>query len=369
MRKIKGKSDLQIATELRKQRQQENNDAFVHLRSLFGNTWAMYYILLGARQAGKSYAVEKLGLNTKRRLGKKCKWYWLRLTEASSRKLLQNNAKKLIDPDLLREFDLDLEVKGPEVYDKNRSKNDPLCTVLNLSTFYSDKGNAYYDKDFDGEYIIVLDEMNREKSEKNTFDIAYNFKNQLENLIRNSGSKKSKAKRVMVILIGNTLSEASDLMLGFRFLPQPGQFGRYYLRKRRTIVEYLPLTQAYKDMREGSAVDILETSDDSTFTNQVTEDMSNIVGNIRLGKPSTIIKFKDDPSSWFTVYENGIVERWNKESITNHIAMRRYIQGEIYIKENVDNVYAIFDSNGFKFRTFYTRAMFRHELQLLKPQK
>lgn len=348
----------------------EKQDAFVHLRSLFGNTWAIYYVLLGARQAGKSYAVEKLCANTKRRKKNRCKIYWLRLTEASSRKLLQNNAKKLIDPDLVREFDLDLKVNGPEVYNKNYSEKDPFITVLNLSTFYSDKGNAYFDKDFDGEYIVVLDEMNREKSEKNTFDIVYNFKNQLENLIRNSGSKKSKASRVMVILIGNTLSEASDMLLAFKFLPQPGQFGRYKLRNKRCIIEYLPLTDSYKEMREGSAVDLLESSDDSTFTNQVKEDLTDVVGRKKaLGKPSTIIKFKDDPNSWFTVWDSGIVEPYKGEQIHNVIAMRRYLQGTIYIKDQVDNVYSLFDTGSFKFRTFYTRASFRKELRLLKPQK
>lgn len=350
-------------------KRKEKQDAFVHLRSLFGNTWAMYYVLLGARQAGKSYAVEKLGLNSKRRLGNKCKWYWLRLTEASSRKLLQNDAKKLIDPDLQREFNVKLSVKNNEVYDTHYSDDDPLVTVLNLSTFYSDKGSSYFDKDFDGEYIVVLDEMNREKSEKNTFDIVYNFKNQLENLIRNSGSKKSKAKRVMVILIGNTLSEASDLLLSFKFIPNPGEFGRYYLRKKRCVIEYLPLSQAYKDMREGSAVDILESSDESTFTNEVAQDSTNIVGNIRLTYPSTVIKFKDDKNSWFTVWENGVVERYNGEQLKSQIYMRRYLQGGIYIKEQVDNVYQMFDAGVFKFRSFYTRACFKKELQLLKPQK
>lgn len=344
-------------------------NAFVNLRSLFGNNWCQYFFLLGARQAGKSYAVMKLMLNKKNRLGSKCKCYWLRLTENSTQKLLQNKAKKLVDPDLVRKYSLDLSVKGPEVYNKNYSEDDPLCTVLALSTFYSNKGNAFYDKDFDGEYVIVLDEMNREKSEKKTFDIAYNFKNQLENIIRNSGSKKSKAKRVMVICIGNTLSEASDLLLAFKFIPNPGQFGRYYLRSKKAIIEYLPVTDSYKEMREGSVVDVLETSDDSTFSNQVEMDSSDIVARkTSLGKPSTIIKFKDDKNSWFTVWDSGIVEPYKNEQVHNIIAMRRYLQGTIYIKEAVDNVYAIFDTQGFKYRSFYVKAKFRHELELLKPQ-
>lgn len=355
------------ANGLKKHR--EKHDAFVHLRSLFGIQWANYYFLLGARMAGKSYAVGKLGLNKKKRLGDQCKCYWLRLTEPAVRNLLANNAKKLIDADLQREFNVDIHVKGNEVYDYNRSDKDPTWTVLSLSTFYSQKGVAFFDKDFKGEYLVVLDEFAREKNEKNYFDIAYAFKNMLENLIRNSGGKKSNAKRVMVVLIGNTLSEAADLLLPFKFIPNPGQFGRYYLRSKRCVIEYLPLTQAYKDMREGSVVDILETGDESTFTNQVEQDATGIVGNVRLIKPSTIIKFRDDKSTWFTVWDNGIIEPYNKEQLKSQIYMRRYLQGGIYAKENVDNIYQMFDSGAFSFRSFYTRARFRHELQLLKPQK
>ena len=33
------------------------------IRSLLGNTWAFFYILLGARERGKSYSVMKYCLN------------------------------------------------------------------------------------------------------------------------------------------------------------------------------------------------------------------------------------------------------------------------------------------------------------------
>ena len=62
-------------------------------------------------------------------------------------------------------------------------------------------------------YNICLDEMNREESEKNTFDITYAFANQIENLIR------STKRKVRIICIGNTLQEASDIMAPFNFFP------------------------------------------------------------------------------------------------------------------------------------------------------
>lgn len=349
-------------------KERNNEEAFVHLRSLFGNNWADYFVLLGARQAGKSYSVMKLVLNAKRDKGDMVKCYWIRLTENSMNKLLKNNAEKLVDPDLRRKYNLDLETIGRDVYDRHSANLGPLVTVMALSTFYNDKGTAYFDKDFNGEYIIVCDEMNREKAERNTFDIVYNFKNQLENIIRNSGSKQAKAKRVRVILIGNTLSEASDMLLAFNFLPEPAKFGRYKLRSKRCIIDYLPLTEAYKAMRSGSVVDVLKSSDESTFTNEVEYDRS-LISSARLLKPQLIIKFKDDKASWFTLWDGGVIAQYNKETVKSTIPMRRYLTGEYYNKERADNVVQLFDSRSFKFKNFYTQELFRKELRLLKPQR
>ena len=52
-----------------------------------------------------------------------------------------------------------------------------FCRVMACSTFYNDKGRGYFDNEYDGEYIVILDEMNREQSERNTFDITYAFVN------------------------------------------------------------------------------------------------------------------------------------------------------------------------------------------------
>lgn len=347
----------------------QNEKAFVNMRSLLGNTWARFYIAIGSAQSGKTYAVTKLGLNLKKERGAQCKWYWLRLSETSQRQLLQDNASKLIDADLVRNYDLHLKTKGSNVYDLNRSDKDPLCTVLPLSTVYSQKGNAYFDKDFDGQYLIVLDEMNRDTyaGERNTFDVVYNFKRTLENLIRNTGSKQAKAT-ARVVCLGNTMSEASDLLLSFGFIPDPGQFGRYKLRSKKLVLDYLPVTAAYKAMRQDSTVDIIKASNEAGFTNEIKADLSQI-SKKPLTKLQAIIKFKDDQSSWFTVYDDGVLSEYHGETGKTTIAMRRYLQGEIYNKDAADNIYALFDNKSFRYRNYYTQVKFRHELQLLKPQR
>ena len=254
-------------------------------RSIFGNTWAMFYILLGGREAGKSYNVMRFFLSQWK--NKKIPFTWLILTEASSKKLLNNKGDKFIDADLRRKYDLDLTVKGCQVYDHG----EPMAKVLALSTFYADKGVALFDNEFDLGYNICLDEMNREMCEKNTFDIVYAFVNQMENLVRSTKEK------VRIVLIGNTLEEAGDIMCCFNFLPE--EFGRYYIRKKRAVVDYIPPSEAYLRRRKGSVADIL-TPTASTFTNKIEADKS-LVTKRRLRHPTAIVKFAKETDKWYTI--------------------------------------------------------------------
>ena len=64
------------------------------------------------------------------------------------------------------------------------------------------------------QYHIAVDEFEREKGEKNTFNIVYALVNQLENMVR------STKERIKIFLMGNTLEEASDILCAFNFIPE-----------------------------------------------------------------------------------------------------------------------------------------------------
>ena len=251
------------------------NNEWYSIRSLLGNTWAFFYILIGGREAGKSYAVmDYFVWEWKKR---KKPFIWLRLTEASVRKMLSNDASQLVDADIARRYDLDLTVKGNQVFDHD----EPMARVLALSTFYNDKGVALFDNEFFLGYNIALDEMNREKNEKKTFDINYAFVNQMENLIRSTKEK------LRIFLIGNTLEEASDIMCSFNFIPE--NFGRYYVRKKKAVIDYIPPSEKYLERRKGTVADLL-APEASTFTNKIMVDVS-LIDKSRLKKPSYIVRF------------------------------------------------------------------------------
>lgn len=347
-------------------RKPKTNYEWYHLRSVLGYSWAIFLFLLGGREAGKSYAVTNFYVDQFVNKGRP--FYWLRLTDKSQSKLLNNNAEKLIDPDIRRKYNLDLVTNGDCVYAVTSRNAEGkvvgkklMARVMALSTFYNDKGSGLFDKDFLNDenmyYNICLDEMNREMNEKKSFDIVYAFTNQLENLVRSTKT------RIRVICIGNTLEEASDILCAFNFLPE--QFGRFKLKKKRAVIEYIEPSEKYLTRRKGTVADILMPTA-STFTNKINTDNS-LVTKKRLKSPRYLVKFTKDPSDWFTIWDGNVVAKYNKEHITT-IAMRPYLD-EVYNQDQVNNMILQFDTRSFQFRNLITFKLFQKNVELLKPRK
>ena len=341
-----------------------------NLRPILGNAnWAWFYLLLGGREAGKSYSVTNFLVDSF--VNKGIPFTWLRLTDAQSAKLLINNAEKLVDPDLRRKYNLDLVTRGTNVYQvTKRSEPDNngktkvlekklMARVLALSTFYQDKGSIF-DKDFLNDlsmrYHIAIDEFEREKGEKKTFDILYALTNQLENLLRSTKS------RMKIFMMGNTLEEASDILCAFNFIPE--DWGTYKLKKKRAVIEYIEPSEAYKKRRKGTIADILMPTA-STFTNKIDTD-NTLITKESLRRPSYVIKFTKDEKSWFTVWNSNVVCPFKKEN-KPVIAMRPYID-ELFNQERRNNIIELFDTRSLKFRNLITFKRFQNELQLLKPR-
>ena len=373
---------------------------FYRLRSILGYDYMIYYFLLGGRMAGKSYAVTDFYVHQFFEYGRP--FYWLRLTEAGTRKLLNNNAEKLVDPDLRRRYNLNLKTRGENVYnitiDENGVEHKTLmCKVLALSTFYSDKGQGFFDLEYlqkvpNAYYNICLDEMNREANEKNSFDIVYAFANEIENIVRNS------KHNIRIICIGNTLQEASDILCAINFLPD--HFGRFKLVKnkkklvqmikeykhaksskeyqiihekykdcdfgKRAVVEYMEPTEQYKAMRNGSAAEIL-AGNSSTFTNEIQIDNSLIARHKRFERPTAIIKFHKEIETWFTVWDGNVIAPYTGQKATV-MAMRPYLDS-LFNPDLQKQIITLFDTRAYLFRDLSTFKRFQKELQILKPRK
>lgn len=360
-------------TKEKKKKEKTYKGDWYTINSILGNEWARFFYLLGGREAGKSYSVMKWVTNRKLKNPDNVKLYWFRLTEASQKKLLGGGAADLIDPDLKRKFKLKTCTLGNKVYTykekeqineitgkKQTIKTDKkeFCRVMACSTFYNDKGIGYFDNEYKGEYICVLDEMNREQSERNTFDIVYAFTNQLENVLRSTKTK------VKIIMIGNTLEEASDLLANLNFIPDT--FGRYKLKRKKAVVDYIKPNEAYL-LRRKEATANLMNGQASTFTNEVQIDRSLLINKRKRTSPQFVIKFWKETNTWFTLWNDGIISPYNNEH-RPPIAMRRYLD-ELYNQETINSVIERFDVRAFKFTSLACFKRFQKQMRLLKPSR
>ena len=370
--KVTSINKLKTAVEKIDNRNQiKHKSQWYNLRPILGHfNYAIFAILLGGREVGKSYSVTNFFVHQWKTKG--IPFTWLRLTETAARKLLQNNAEKLVDPDLRRKYDLDLVTSGNNVYEvTKRTKPDKngktkilekklMARVYALSTFYTDKGSIF-DKDFlddpNMRYNVAIDEFEREKGEKNTFDILYSLVNQLENLLRSS------KERVRIFFLGNTLEEASDILCAFNFIPE--SFGIFKLKSKRCVIHNIEPTEEYKERRKGTIADILMPTA-STFTNKIDTDNS-LINKSQLIAPNYVIKFTKDRDHWYTVWNSNIVTKYNGEK-KPVIAMRPYLD-EVFNVEAQKNMILLFDTRSLQFRNLITFKQFQSDMEALKPRK
>lgn len=347
------KSAFAFAKDRKRAQERRANSRFYNVNSILGNDWAMFYVIVGGRMTGKSYALTDFLCRRKKKLGSECKNYWMRISETSTKAMLQNKADKLVDPDLKRKYNLDLTTKGMEVFDHG----EQFMTVLPLSQFGKLKGVGFYDKDFKGEINIVLDEFQLEIGEKRTsFSILYNFIGMVENIARTTKSK------IRIFLVGNTLEEASTVLKAFNFLPE--KFGRFYLKSKRCVIDNLEPTEEYLKDRKGSAADILGGDSMSNYTNELTRD-TKLIYKERLHKPTAIIKFTKDPSNWYAVWDGKVIKRYNREKVDRILAMRPYIN-EFYSMEIRKMVIDRYDAKGWLFNNLITQSYFQGDLEMIR---
>lgn len=333
-----------------------SQNMWYNIRGILSYWFAVFYILLGGREAGKSYAV--LDFCLKEYFNKGKTFTWLRLTEASTKKMLSNNAMQFIDIGLMNKYGInskDLTVRGTSVFYKGKL----MAKILALSTFYSDKGVALFeDKDMEGElfaYNIVLDEFQRERCEKNTFDITYAFVNQLENLVRHKTNCR-------IFLIGNTVEECSDILTLFNFIPE--QFGRYKLKKKRAVIDYIPPSKKYLERRKGSIADMLMPNA-STFTNEQKFDRSKIYKG-RVYKPNYIIQFRKE---MFTVWDKNVVVRYNNEKRPIVAMVPLLINNSVFRSELRDEVILADYQKRYMFKDMLTQKLFDKCIKEVKGVK
>lgn len=362
-----------MITDMLQQERYHCKSPWYNLRPILGNAnWALFYILIASRQTGKGFCVQDYCLSQWK---KNPDNYitWIRLREEHAKELLKNNAQKLFEPMLVRRYGLNLRTRGTEVYhveeetfiDKKGKeqtrviKKTKIAEVYGASTYYKTKGQTLMDADWfkDPSHFknIVIDEFIAEAGESN-FDRTYALVNLLDTMCRNQKD------HIKIWMLGNNVSDSSDILTCFNFIPE--EFGIYRLKSSRAVIHFVKPTAEYEQMRKGSIADIL-LGNNSTFTNKRDEDRA-LIDKRPLIKPQYIIKFKPESNTWFTVWNNNIVKKYNKERVPVY-AMRPYLN-EVFNQEMVNNVIQQFDYRNYHYRDLITFKLFQQQLQLLKPR-
>ena len=324
------------------------------IRALLGNWWANWFIMAGARERGKTFSVQDYVLNCY--FNPKSKlfhvpFYWMRLNDIAVKNMLMNNGAKMFEPLLVRKYHLEnIKVKGDTVY----LNGEVLCYVFGLSTAYNNKGAALFDKDtFKGARIIV-DEVALEKGQRRTFDVCYNLKMQIENIVR------SERENVKVFFMLNNTEDCPELMAMFGFIPV--EFGVYKLKRKHCVVDYIPNNKAYEERRKKALANEIDTGT-GNFTNKIERDLKLLFKG-RLQSPSYIVKYTKDQGDWFTIWDGNVICPYNGEKVRS-VAMKRYID-DTFLSELRDSVIEQEDVRAYRYKDILTQNLFRKNMEIIK---
>lgn len=343
-----------IETEKAEKKKLYEQKEWYTCRALLGNQWANWFVMIGARERGKTFTVQDYVLNSY--FNPKSKlyhipFYWMRLNDIAVKNMLMNNGAKMFEPLLVRKYHLeDIKVRGDTVY----VNGEKLCYVFGLSVAYNNKGSALFDKkSFKGANIIV-DEVALEKGQRRTFDVCYNLKMQIENIVR------SERENVKVFMMLNNTEECPEILAMFGYVPI--HFGVYRLKRKHCVIDYIPNNAAYDKRRSKALANEIDTGT-GNFTNKFVKDLSLLYKG-RLDHPLYIVKYSKDMGDWFTVWDGNVVCPYNGEK-KESIAMKRYID-DTFIPTARDSVIEQEDVRAYKYKDILTQSLWRKNMEIIK---
>lgn len=321
-----------------------------------------FYIAIGSRGRGKTVSAWRWVL--KRFLKHGELFVWLRLTEAPIKKAARNQGTTLVPKFLLNQLGIvSITMKGTVLYatlndEEGRRVMKMIGVMDGISTFYSTKGN-----DLSLYTNIVFDEINRETTERNTFDVTRAFINQIENIAR--------MRTLRCLMLGNTIDDTSEILGLFNF--QPKEFGIYRLTRRGAIVEYLDDSEEFKEARKNSLAgkllgDNKEIS--SSFTNKTTTFRDNVI-KFSPTRHKQIFRYYVGELRDFGVYETKATAKGDKgtskalfvgevrDTKQNSYKISPFMNCEgIYNKDIYEMFYELISTNSIEFETTLIRSRF-----------
>lgn len=321
-----------------------------------GYTWARFFGFVGGRGAGKSTDIQRFLV--KQWKTTKTPFIWLRLTDIEIKKIKQDNCKNAFEPIVVQKYpELEnLKLKGDNLY----CNGELLCQFKSLSTFHNDKGTALFDATTDKWIYIMLDEMNKVEGARASGDICYQFKNMVETITRN------RTHKIKIFMIGNVEGMDSMLAGAFNWLPIDGKFGIYKLKSRKCVIHYFDDTEAFKELKKNSTSSQIGDRSESTFSNKIILDKSNLDKKARLLRPTVKIVFPGNQiyCEWASQNDDIFITKWRGQPCARTIAMAPHLDAKYNSKER-DFVKKMYNSKIYKFKDLSTQELFKLSMKNL----
>lgn len=140
--------------------------------------------------------------------------------------------------------------------------------------------------------------------------------------------------------------------------------GRFYLKRKKCLIDNIEPTEEYLKDREGTAQSILGGDDMSNYTNELKKDLS-LIDKSRLKTPRILIKFGKERKNQYLVWDNNKITRYKGQPVKVVYSMRPYLDS-VYSPDRKQTIIDIFDAKGFKFDSLITLSYFQEEMQQIR---
>ena len=340
------------------------------------------FIYTAVRGIGKSVISVETAIILKRKYGyENVKCFYFRLTDLSIKAMLANHASKAVDPYLIDKYDLEITCKNNVVYDHGK----PLIEFYPLvSAGSKGKGVNLYDCNFFNKVdkngkriktfvVTIWDEflMAEGIEKKSVGDPVSQYKIYKEAILRDAEVIKE-YDAVYNFLLANNVSECAYVTGAlYNYIPDPNNYKRVKLTRKRAMFWNVPITQAYLEKRKRSYnANIMDYKNDPNYA-EIKKDLSLVKPKkTRIHKVTALIKFdKLDKGKWFCLYDNKYIRKYSNECVNKNlvIPMKRYLD-EVYNVDLVNMVFERYDQRNFMYADLMSMALFQGQLKLIKAK-
>lgn len=342
------------------------------------------FVYTAVRGIGKSVISVETAIILKRKYGyENVKCYYFRLTDLSIKAMLANHAAKAVDPYLIQKYNLEITSRNNIVYDHGK----PLLEFYPLvSAGSKGKGAAFYDcnylnnrpinpktgKPIKRFIVTIWDEflMAEGIEKKSVGDPVAQYRIYMEAILRDQ-ERITDYNAIYNFFLANNVSECANVTGQlFNYIPDPNNHKIVKLSRKHTIFWNVPITDAYVEKRKKSYnADILNYKDDPNYA-EVARDLSMIKPKkTRIRKVTMLIKFSKYKADWFCLYDGKYIRKYANECVNPNLSvgMKRHID-EIFQKDVVDEIFAIYDSKSFMYADLISMATFQAKMKELKAK-